>query len=167
MKRISQVLSLFLLLTAATAMAQGPTSFRNIATGGTIDDNLDRAYDPIELRFVEGIHFYTNLSNLTSSNEKLLNNVSDHEFLFGVSLPNPWVDNLWTAVGFQMENSENSNFVAIDPDWGFGTMPQENGFGQLNYNYFAILDTDFDGTYDQQQTIFQEVTDYTTNDSYS
>jgi len=159
-------LSMILLFAAATAMAQAPQSFRSIATGGTIDDNLDISFDPIELRFIEGMHFYTNLSNLTSSTERLLNNVCDNEFMLGVSLPNPWLSNLWTAFAWQMENTENSNFVVIDPDWTYGNMPQENGVGMLDYNYIAWLDTNFDGVYDQQQSIFQEVTDYNTNDSY-
>jgi len=88
MKNVTWFLTALLLMTG-TAVAQDVFSFRNIATGGTIDDNLDLVYDPIELRFVNGMHFYTNLSNLTSTREKLFNNVADNEFLIGVSMQNP------------------------------------------------------------------------------
>ena len=53
---------------------QRPQSFRSQALGGTVDDDLDLVYDPIELRFVSGIRLYTNLSNLTSYHEEMLNN---------------------------------------------------------------------------------------------
>ena len=44
-----------------------PQSFRSQALGGTVDDDLDLVYDPIELRFVSGIRLYTNLSNVISN----------------------------------------------------------------------------------------------------
>jgi hypothetical protein len=167
MRTIRMTLSIILLFAASIALAQAPQSFRSTATGGTIDDNLDLSFDPIELRFIEGMHFYTNLSNLTSSTERLLSNVSDGEFMFGVALPNPWVSNLWTAVGYRMRNTETSNYITFDPDWNFGNMAQETGFGMLNYTYNAFIDTDGDGDWDLEERAFQEFTDYATDDSYS
>ena len=60
--------------------AQEPISFRSNALGGVINDDLDLIYDPIELQFVDSLRLYTNLSNLTSGNEKLFDNISDDEF---------------------------------------------------------------------------------------
>lgn len=167
MKIINLVLCVIMLSAAATAIAQPPppASFRNIATGRTIDDNLDLAFDPIELRFIEGMHLYTNLSNLTSTNEKLMNNISDNEFMLGAALANPWLKNHWTSFGWRMENTENSNWINIDPDLGYGWLPNENGWGQFGYDYKAFLDTDWDGVHDQEHTISQEVTDYVTDDN--
>ncbi len=166
MKVLCRILPLVILLIATTATAQAPGSFRNIATGGTINDNLDLSHDPIELRFIEGFHFFSNLTNLTSTNERLLDDINDDEFLLGVSLLNPWVGNLWNAFGMRMRNTENSNWINIDPDLGYGWMPSENGWGLLSYDYSAFLDTNWDGVYDQEQSIFQEVTDYDTFDDY-
>ena len=53
-----------------------PVSFRNIALGTIIDDDLDLVKDPIELKFVEGSRLYTNLSNLVNSHEEILANNS-------------------------------------------------------------------------------------------
>jgi hypothetical protein len=167
MRTFRMTLSMIMLFTAATAMAQAPQSFKSIATGGTIDDNLDISFDPIELRFIDGMHFYTNLSNLTSSTERLMDNTfSNNEFLLGVSLPNPWVENLWTAAAWQIRNTENSNFIGIDPDWTYGNMAQENGTGMLNYRYYEFRDLDGDGDWDREESVFQEFTDYTTSDKF-
>jgi hypothetical protein len=83
---------------------QEPQSFRSQALGGTIDDDLDLIYDPIELRFVNGIRLYTNLSNLITSNEYILDNYSVNEFLAGISLQNPFSKSLWHAALVQYKN---------------------------------------------------------------
>ena len=59
---------------------------------------------------------YTNLSNLTSSQEQLFANSSDNEFLIGVSSQNPLMKSLWHSVLMQMQNSETPNSVEIDSD---------------------------------------------------
>jgi hypothetical protein len=83
---------------------QEPQSFRSQALGGTVDDDLDLIYDPIELRFVNGIRLYTNLSNLITSNEYILDNYSVDEFLAGISLQNPFSKSLWHAVLVEYKN---------------------------------------------------------------
>ena len=77
--------TIFILGLSTVANTQEPISFRSNALGGIIEDDLDLVYDPIELQFVEGIRLYTNLSNLTSSGERLFGNIADDEFLFGIS----------------------------------------------------------------------------------
>jgi hypothetical protein len=86
---------------------QEPQSFRSQALGGTVDDDLDLIYDPIELRFVPGVRLYTNLSNLITSNEYILDDYSENEFLAGISVENPFVKGLWNAVLVQYKNDRN------------------------------------------------------------
>ncbi|RMG20286.1 MAG: hypothetical protein D6732_28770 [Methanobacteriota archaeon] len=137
---------------------QEPISFRSQALGGIINDDLDLIYDPIELRFVEGLRLYTNLSNLTSGQEQMLNGISDNEFLIGVSTKVPGVNNLRTSLLIRYRNARFSNPVTIDADLN-GTFDQ-SGQGQLRDIYNAFLDTNFDGLYDIRQTIDQEKTDF-------
>ena len=86
---------------------QQPMSFRSQALGGTVDDDLDLIYDPIELKFVSGIRLYTNLSNLINSYEYFLDDVSNDEFLAGISLENPFIKSLWNSVLVQYRNDRN------------------------------------------------------------
>ena len=145
--------------------AQEPISFRSNGLGGIIDDDLDLAYDPIELRFVDGIRLYTNLSNLTSSEEKLFDNASDDEFLFGISSQNPFMKFLWYSALVRFQNSETSNSVGIDSNLdGYNDI---TGNGTLIDTYTAYIDTDYDGLYDFKNMFSQEKSDFSTDNSYS
>lgn len=145
--------------------AQVDWSFRSSATGGTIRDDLDLITDPIELKFVEGVRLYTNLSNLTSQNEELFDNQSDNEFLLGISAENPFVSNLWTSFFMGFENDEFANAVGIDSDLdGF-----EDCFGNGN---LMCENTSFfwnaqENDYDQRNFLSQEKTDVDTDDSFN
>ncbi|MCK5033253.1 MAG: hypothetical protein KAS18_06450 [Calditrichia bacterium] len=154
----SIIIILILLMLCFFAQAQEPISFRSQALGGIVYDDLDLIYDPIQLRFVDGIRLYTNLSNLTSYNEELFNNVSDNEFLFGISTENPFLKNLWTSALVRYQNSHFSNPISIDSDLnGFDDIYSEGNFKDI---YNAYLDTDFNGLYDTRQEISQEKTDF-------
>lgn len=101
-------LNLFLLITAVFFInAQESVSFRSNSLGNAIDDDLDLVFDPIEIQFVEGVRLYTNLSNLTSNQEEFFDNVSDDEFLIGVSFKNSLLPNkLRQALLVRFENTE-------------------------------------------------------------
>ncbi|SVE24962.1 uncharacterized protein METZ01_LOCUS477816, partial [marine metagenome] len=116
MKNTNLITTILILGFTTIINAQEPLSFRSHALGGVIDDDLDLVYDPIELRFVDGVRIYTNLSNLTSSQEKLFNNISDDEFLFGMSSENPFLNFLSHSALIRFQNSETSNSVGIDSD---------------------------------------------------
>ena len=58
MKKILIIIALTLFMFSMTN-ALTP-SFRNMALGTIIDDDLDLVKDPIELKFVEGSRLYTN-----------------------------------------------------------------------------------------------------------
>ena len=76
---------LMILSLNSSIQSQNLISYRGLALGNIISDDLDLIYDPIDLQFVEGVRIYTNLSNATSGEEKLFGNISDDEFLFGIS----------------------------------------------------------------------------------
>ena len=151
-----------LLFSMANAQTQ---SFRSVALGTIIDDDLDLVYDPIELKFVEGSRLYTNLSNLTSSNENVFDNVTDDTYLIGFSGKCPFVENLWRAVLIKFENSKTAHFVEIDSDLN-GT-DDISGFGTLTSEYTAYEDTSGDDIYDILTTIYQDVSDFTEINSFN
>ncbi len=157
MKKIIMITAITLLLfSMANAQTQ---SFRSMALGTIIDDDLDLVYDPIELKFVEGSRLYTNLSNLTSSYENVFDNITDDTYLIGFSGKCPFVENLWRAVLIKFENSKTAHFVEIDSDLN-GT-DDIYGFGTLTDEYTAYEDTSGDDIYDTITTISQEVSDFT------
>ena len=77
-----QILQIIILGFGSTLSSQSLISYRGLALGSIIDDDLDLIYDPVDLQFVEGLRLYTNLSNATSSEEKVFGNQSDDEFFF-------------------------------------------------------------------------------------
>lgn len=138
-----------------------PLSFRSQALGGAVFDNLDLVYDPIELRFVDGVRIYTNLSNLTSSSEQILNGVSDNEFLMGISFKNGLFENYWTSFLVRFSNSRSSNIFSFDPDLdGLANFTKE---GQFRDIYTAFLDNNGDGLYDIKRVIDQQKTSFDKN----
>ncbi len=153
MKHFMYVSTILILLFFQVGFTQVPVSFRSRALGGIIDDDLDLVYDPIELSFVKGTRVYTNLSNLTSSNEQILNGVSDKEFLIGISTENPFVKSLWTSALVRFSNAQNSNQVVLDTD--LDGRPDEYGNGILESNFTAFIDNNGDGNYDIKNIINQ------------
>ena len=112
------------------------------------------------------IHLYTNLSNLTSKQEQLFDNLSDDEFLFGVSSRNPLLKFLWHSALVRLKNSRTPNLVSIDSD--LDGIPNISNKGNLIDEYTAYLDnTGNDGLYDIKKMFSQEKSDFTTDDSYS
>ena len=165
MKKTILLATIFILGLSTVANAQEPISFRSNALGGIVNDDLDLVYDPIELQFVDGIRLYTNLSNLTSSQEQLFDNISDDEFLFGVSSQNPLLKFLWHSALVRFQNSETSNSVEIDSDLDGYT--DIYGNGTLIDEYTAYMDSDYDGLFDLKQIFSQEKSNFTIDDSYS
>ena len=165
MKKTILLATIFILRLSTVANAQEPISFRSNALGGIVNDDLDLVYDPIELQFVDGIRLYTNLSNLTSNQEQLFDNISDDEFLFGISSENPLLGFLWHSALVRFQNSETSNSVGIDSDLDGYT--DIYGNGTLIDEYTSYLDTDYDGLFDLKQMFSQEKSNFTIDDSYS
>ena len=165
MEKIFYALMILLLLMLQSGIAQNPASFRSRALGGIIDDDLDLVYDPIELSFVKGTRVYTNLSNLTSSNEQILNGQSDKEFLIGISSENPFVKSLWTSVLARFSNAQNSNNVEIDSD--LNGWSDVYGRGTLESKYTAFIDNNGDGDYDIKKIVNQKKSDIDLNKNRS
>ena len=140
----------------AVGTLEGPESFRSQALGGVIGDDLDLVYDPIELRFVRGIRIYTNLSNLLTSNEKLLGgynhseySYSENELFFGVSMKNPLFKKVWSSILVRYQNFKYSN-----PLYFYTTVPDapvitgKSGYYHQIYTLYADEGEYMDGLYD-------------------
>lgn len=164
MKQLIVVITLLTVLN--TVYSQEPLSFRNKALGGTVSDNLDLVYDPIELRFVDTLHLYTNLSNLTSGYEEVFNNMTDNELLLGVSRQNPFYNKHWLSALVRFNKYKNPLYVDIDTDLNgsndfFGLGEIENDFTHL---YDALAP--FNGLYDLRRSIYQKKSSLRKNDGY-
>ena len=145
--------------------SQNLISYRGLALGNIITDDLDLIYDPIDLQFVEGVRVYTNLSNATSGEEKLFGNVSDDEFLFGISAEGPFLNFMHHSLLVKFQKSETSNPVEIDSDLdGYNDF---YGTGSLTNEYNAFYDLDEDGVFDLKQMISQNKSNITDNNNYS
>ena len=140
-------------------------SYRGLALGNIIADDLDLIYDPIELQFVEGVRVYTNLSNATNGEEKLFGNFSDDQFLFGISAEGPFLNFIHHSFLIKFQKSEIPNSISIDSDLdGYN---DSYGTGSLTNEYNAFYDSNGDGIFDLRQIISQNKSDITKNDDYS
>ncbi len=165
MKLVGCILVFLSILSVTRSFAQEPLSFRSQALGGVIMDDLDLVYDPVELGFVDGIRLYTNLSNLASSNEQILNDISENEYLFGVSFQHPYLKTLSSALLLRFSDAQTPNFVYIDSD--LNGSQDMSGRGTLTSNYSSFDDANNDGEYDYQQNINQTFNDLDENNNLS
>lgn len=156
MKKILIIIALTLLMFSMTN-ALTP-SFRSIALGTIIDDDLDLVKDPIELKFVEGSRLYTNLSNLVNTNEEILANNNSDTFLIGYSTKNPFVENLWNAVFIEFQKTKMPYHVWIDSDLDGNN--DIDGYGSLSDEFTGYYDLNGDDLYDIIKQISQERSDY-------
>ena len=158
---------IFLIVLNVTSLihSQNMVSYRGLALGNIIADDLDLIYDPIELQFVEGVRVYTNLSNATSGEEKLFGNFSDDQFLFGISAEGPFLNFIHHSFLIKFQKSEIPNSISIDSDLdGYN---DSYGTGSLTNEYNAFYDSNGDGIFDLRQINSQNKSDITKNDDYS
>ena len=156
MKKILMI-TLFTLLMLSIANAQ-VASFRYLALGKIVDDDLDLVNDPIELKFVEGSRLYTNLSNIVNTSEEILANNSSDTFLIGYSTKNPFIENLWNSIFIEFQKTKTPYTVWIDSD-----LDGDNdiaGSGSLSDEFTGYYDINGDGIYDILNQISQERSDY-------
>ena len=165
MNKFFLIIILMILNVSSLLKSQNLISYRGLALGNIITDDLDLIYDPIDLQFVEGVRVYTNLSNATSGEEKLFGNVSDDEFLFGISAEGPFLNFMHHSLLVKFQKSETSNSVEIDSDLdGYNDF---YGTGSLTNEYNAFYDLDEDGVFDLKQMISQNKSNITDNNNYS
>jgi hypothetical protein len=101
-------------------------SFRHQATF-TIEDDLDNGIDGTDIFNVEGGRIFTNLSNLSSGTEELMDDYSDHTLVIGGISPE--FQNLKAAFIYG-----NAKVVESGSDSYSGTeMWDENGDGSLDF----------------------------------
>lgn len=165
MKKLFLFMLVLTLIAIGHSIAQEPLSFRNKALGGIVNDDLDLIYDPIELRFVDSLRLYTNLSNLTSGQEQLFNDFSDNEFLLGASKPNPFYNKHWIAGLARFQKSKYPNSLGIDSD--LNGLTDTYGDGELLSEFAEYLDLGTDGLYDLKRTISQKQMYVNKNSGYS
>jgi len=156
MKKILITIALTLLMFSITN-ALTP-SFRSIALGTIIDDDLDLVKDPIELKFIEGSRLYTNLSNLINTDEEILANNSNDGLLIGYSTKNPFIENLWNAIFIEFHKTKVPNPIWIDSD--LDGNDDIFGYGFLSDEFTGYYDLNGDDLYDIIRQISQDRSDH-------
>jgi hypothetical protein len=164
MKKLICLIAILTVL--GTVYSQEPLSFRNKAMGGIVSDNLDLVYDPIELRFVDTLHLYTNLSNLTSGYEEVFNNITDNELLLGASRQNPFYNKHWLSALVRFNKYKTPRYISMDTDLNGGN--DLYGYGEVESQYTQFYDAlpPFNELYDLRRSISQKKSSVTKNDGY-
>ena len=140
MKKTILFASFFMLWFSMIVNAQEPISVRSQSLGNVIEDDWDLIYDPIELRFVDGMYFFTNLADFnfdidTTGETTQIRNKFLEEFPIGVSFENPLFGFVKHSFLLRLKNvkgAENAN----------------GGDGEYEYNTSNYFDSDGNGLYD-------------------
>ena len=140
MKKTILFASFFMLWFSMIVNAQEPISVRSQSLGNVIEDDWDLIYDPIELRFVDGMYFFTNLADFnfdidTTGETTQIRNKFLEEFPIGISFKNPLFGFVTHSFLLRLKNSrraENAN----------------GGDGEYEYNTSYYSDNDGNGLYD-------------------
>jgi len=142
------------------AIAQEPISIRSQSLGNVIEDDWDLIYDPIELRFVNGNHFFTNMADFNEmDNDVMVSNPMEPTFLpmdftttnnksgypndfskelpIGFAFKNPIFGFLKHAFLLRLKNSKEAESA-------------NNGYGEYEYDSSNYYDGDNDGLYDSK-----------------
>ena len=111
---------------------------------------------------------YSNLSNLTSTNEKLFNNLlnTDNELLVGISTQNPLLKDLTQAFLFRFQKSKSPYNLTLYP---LSSRSNNNisGEGFLSDESTGYYDSNLDGLYDFKESTSQNKTANYQKDGYT
>lgn len=139
-------------------MAQEINSFRNLSTGGALDDDADLAFRTIDLNFLDGFRFFTNLSNFGGTDQILMNSGQNH-LMIGAASDNVFIKNLKMAVLLKYYDNKNPLSYMVNPEPGVNYL----AFGETEYNYQAYEDNNGNNLYDYYVNIRQKYNKYTSS----
>ncbi|MDD3049649.1 MAG: hypothetical protein PHR06_00725 [Candidatus Cloacimonetes bacterium] len=142
-------LTIIMALLLLNIFATEPASMRSAATGTIFEGEWEKVYDPIELRFMPGIYFFTSLSDFNFQYYKTydeFNMISKQqlleEFPFGIAFENPFVENLKHALLYRTRALKTSN------------TPESEDY-QTDY-----IDNNNDGIFDIRRVSYTKEIDY-------
>lgn len=120
-----------------------------------LDDDLENILSPWTIYDVDGWRLFTKLSNLTGSNEELMNNYSDKSFMIGALLPE-FLPALRTGIFWSTLKSTVPNYVSIDP-LSIGAV---SGYGSVYGIWNQFVDVDGDGNMDIHNYVTEHKADF-------
>lgn len=146
MRRI--ILCLSIILITSLAFAQNFNSFRNLSTGGALQGEVEKAFDPVDLYSLNGIHLFSGLSNL-SANDKIFANDGESYFLLGAASDKVFIKNLKASLFFRFSDVQTPKAIIYNP--GIGTTPL-TGEGQVHSKWEMYKDTNNNDLYDRYES---------------
>ncbi len=154
---MKKIIALIIVLgLSSLSFAQEPVSIRSNSLANIILDDWDLIYDPIDLKFIEGTHFFTNLADFNSyyhdnngdwedQNESFLT-----ELPLGISFQNPFSKNLKHSLLLRLRESKESENANA-------------GSGEYEKNSMDYCDVDGDGLYDNRRFFSGKYTNFDIN----
>ncbi len=150
-----------LVLMTVSAVFSQPESFRSLSTSGMILDDIDLwvngilSVQPVPDRVLEvdGYRVYTGLANLATGKDRAFDELKDGEggFMVGGSAP---FEASAMAAGALTGFYDSRIFEEITL-LGPGGVPFITGTGEVEGTWSEYVDTNGDGTYDANHTVYQ------------
>ncbi|MBW6514599.1 MAG: hypothetical protein K0B87_07575 [Candidatus Syntrophosphaera sp.] len=148
---MKRALIIAILASACLVLAgQGISSFRNLSTGGVLDDTADLAFDPIELNYIEGTHIFSNLSNFSSEDRIYANDGANH-LLIGLATDKCMLENLKRALLFKYYDLKEPGMI----DYYIPGDDRNMAWGEVENIWQEYYDTNGNGLYDRHYTYSQ------------
>ncbi|MCK9584541.1 MAG: hypothetical protein M0R69_06490 [Candidatus Cloacimonetes bacterium] len=128
-------------------------SFRNLSTGGVLDDDADLAFDPIELNYLTGTRIFSNLSNFGGTDQILSNSGSQH-LLLGIASDKCFIDHFNRAFLIKYYDYKTPGLIEymIDPS---GSMAYATG--EVDFTWQEYSDVNVNGLYDRYTILQQHI----------
>lgn len=148
-----QLLILAMLIACTGLIAEvGVNSFRHRSTCGALDDDLEYAFDPVDLYHFQGSKFFSSLNNIDSE-DRLLMNSGGNSLLLGAATDDAFFENLKAAVLFTYYDNRYAQPFEYYAD-PYGEITQ-TGYGEGEYFWQSYFDNNDNGLYDTYQTMRQ------------
>ncbi|HRR98168.1 MAG TPA: hypothetical protein P5542_05685 [Candidatus Syntrophosphaera sp.] len=142
-----------MVMAIALCSAQEFNSFRYLSTSGALEGDVEYALDPLQLHYLSGTRFFSDLSNV-SGNDKILMNSGDNYLLLGVATDKTFLKKVKAALLFKYYDNEDPLEINCYPS-PYDDYPTTD-WGRVEYTWQNYFDTNNNSLYDYYEYLYQK-----------
>lgn len=137
--------------------AQYLNSFRYLSTGGGLDDDIEYAYDPLDLYYFHGLKLYSALNNF-NDDDRLLAGSGSNYLVLGAATDKAWLPKLKAAVLWRCYDDKTPlNFDCYPSPYDYYPTTDQ---GEAEYEWQSYFDSNENGLYDHHRRLWQKFENY-------
>ena len=116
---MKKILILTLMCISIAYIFAAAQSMRNVASNGVFDGDWEKVFDPIKLKDVDSLYFFTNLADFNIEYTELWNDYTYEsevklfeELPLGIAFKNPYKDNMRHSLFFRFRKTRTPEYLA-------------------------------------------------------